>query len=115
MICEPQVLCTLYLVPLYLTLLVAERDTSFGQVIRAHLHFDTVAGEDLNVVHTHLTGDVSDDERSVLELHAEHSVGQGLYYRSVHFDAVLFCHTFCYLDDLDKSVSQDFPDKIKSG
>ena len=43
-------------------------------------------------MHTHLTGDVRDDERSVLELHAEHSVGQCLSYRSVYFDAVLFCH-----------------------
>jgi hypothetical protein len=25
-------------------------------------------------------------------LHAEHSVGQCLNYRSIYFDAVLFCH-----------------------
>ena len=75
MICEPQVLCTSYIVPSDITLLVAERDTSFGQVVGAHFYFDTVTGKDLDVVHTHLTGDVGDDERSVLELHAEHSVG----------------------------------------
>ena len=66
-------------------------------------------------MHTHLAGDVSDDERSVLELHAEHSVGQCLYYRSVYFDAVLFCHTVCYLDDLDKPVSQYFLNVVKRG
>lgn len=80
-------------------LLVAEGDTSFREVVGTHLYFHAVAGEDLNVMHTHLTGDMRDDEGSVLELHAEHSVGQCLGYRSVYFDAVLFCHTFCYLDD----------------
>ena len=80
-------------------LLVAEGDSSFGEVVRTHFHLDTVTGEDLNVVHTHLAGDVGDDKGSVLELNAEHSVGQGLYYRSVHFNAVLFCHTVVYLDD----------------
>ena len=80
-------------------LLVAEGDTSFREVVRAHFHLHAVTGEDLDVVHTHLAGDVGDDERPVFELHAEHSVGQCLNYRSVHFNAVLFCHTVCYLDD----------------
>ena len=68
-------------------------------------------------MHTHLTGDVGDDERSVLELDTEHSVGQCLYYRAVNLNAVLFCHTVCYLDDffLDESVTQYFVDKLKGG
>ena len=86
-------LCTSYIVPLYITLLVAEGDSSFGEIVRTHLYLDTVTGENLDVVHTHLAGDVGDDERSVLELHTEHSVGQCLYYRSIHFNAVLFSHT----------------------
>jgi len=73
-------------------LLVAEGDTSFRQVIRTHFDLYAVTGENLDVMHTHLTGDMRDDEGSVFELHAEHSVGQSLNYRSVHFDAVLFCH-----------------------
>ena len=66
-------------------------------------------------MHAHLAGDVGDDERPVFELHAEHSVGQCLNNRSVHFNAVLFCHTVCYLDDLDKSISQYFLDVVKGG
>ena len=60
-------------------------------------------------MHTHLAGDVGDDERSVLELYAEHSVGQCLYYGSIYFDAVLFCH------NLDESVSQNLLDVVKGG
>jgi hypothetical protein len=32
-------------------------------------------------------------------LHAEHSVGQCLYYGSIYFDAVLFCHNLFILDE----------------
>ena len=99
-------------------LLVAEGDTSFREVVRTHFNFDAVTGEDLDVMHTHLAGDVGDDERSVLELHAEHSVGQCLNYGSIYFDAVLFCHKltkFTNLLLLDKSVSQNLLDVVKGG
>ena len=93
-------------------LLVAEGDTSFREVVRTHFNFDTVTGEDLDVMHTHLAGDMRDDERSVLELHAEHSVGQCLNYGSIYFDAVLFCHNLFILDE---SVSQNLLDVVKGG
>ena len=106
------VLSLLYCVFKFVNLLVAEGDTSFREVVRTHFDFDTVTGEDLDVMHTHLAGDVGDDERSVLELHAEHSVGQCLYYRSIYFDAVLFCHNLFILDE---SVSQNLLDVVKGG
>ena len=96
-------------------LLVAEGDTSFREVVRTHFDFDAVPGKDLDVMHTHLAGDMRDDERSVLELHAEHSVGQCLNYGSIYFDAVLFCHNVYYLLNLDESVSQNLLDVVKGG
>ena len=93
-------------------LLVAEGDTSFREVVRTHFYFHAVTGEDLDVMHTHLAGDMGDDKRSVLELHTEHRVGQCLNYRSIYFNAVLFCHNLLFLDE---SVSQYFLDVVKGG
>jgi hypothetical protein len=51
-------------------------------------------------------------------LHAEHSVGQCLYYGSIYFDAVLFCHKLTKFTNwllLDESVSQNLLDVVKGG
>ena len=61
-------------------------------------------------MHTHFAGDMGNDEWSVFELDAEHSVGQSLHNRSVYFDAVLFCHMIC---DLDEIMSQNLLDVVK--
>ena len=60
-------------------LLVAEGDTSFREVVRTHFDFDAVTGEDLDVMHTHLAGDVGRNLMPVLQFHSEHGVGEGLH------------------------------------
>ena len=55
--------------------LVAENDAALGEVVRTHLYLYLVAGEDTDVVHAHLTGDVGDDGYAVFEFYTEHCVG----------------------------------------
>ena len=61
-------------------------------------------------MHPHLTGDVGDDERSVLKLNPEHCVGQSLYNGAVHLNTVLLSHINRFLNKL---ISQYFLDIIK--
>jgi NhaP-type Na+/H+ or K+/H+ antiporter len=58
--------------------LVAVDDAAAGQVVRRQLDHHPVLGEDPDVVLTHLAADVCEDPVSVLQLHAEHRVRQGL-------------------------------------
>src|SRR5438093_1948195 len=59
-------------------LLVPVRDSATGQVVGRELHLDAVAGEDPDVVHPHLPRDVGENLVAVVELQAEHRVGEGL-------------------------------------
>ena len=52
-------------------LFVAERNSSFGQIVWAHLNFDAIARKDANVVHSHFAADVGVDYVTVLQLHAK--------------------------------------------
>src|SRR4051794_25367604 len=61
-----------------LSLLVAVDDATAGEVVRGKLHDDPVLGEDADVVLPHLAADVGQDLVAVLQLHAEHRVGERL-------------------------------------
>src|SRR5436305_13875627 len=45
----------------HLCLLVAIGDAATGEVVRRQLHLDAVTGQDADVVHAHLSGDVRED------------------------------------------------------
>ena len=47
-------------------LFVSEHDSAFRQIVRAHLHLHFVAGQDFDVVHAHLAGNVGGDGMTVL-------------------------------------------------
>jgi len=70
---------------IFFFLFVSKHDAALGEVVRAHLYLHLVAGEDLDVVHAHLAGDVGGDFVSVFQLYAEHGIAQRF-----HDDAVLF-------------------------
>src|SRR3954470_12108429 len=61
---------------LCLSLLVPIGDSTAGEVVRRELHLDAITGQDADVVHAHLPGDVGEDLVAVVELHAEHGVGE---------------------------------------
>src|SRR6476660_8565141 len=59
-------------------LLVAVGDPATGEVVGCELDLNPIAGEDADVVHAHLAGDVREDLVAIFELDAEHGVGQRL-------------------------------------
>ena len=73
-------------------LLESEYDASLSEVVGAHLDLHLVSGQDFDVVHAHLAGDVRGDLMAVLQLHAEHGIGERFNNLTVLLDSGLFCH-----------------------
>src|SRR5437868_12253190 len=71
-------------------LLVPVGDATPAEVVGRELHLDPVAGEDPDVVHPHLPGDVRQHFVAVLELHPEHGVREWLDDRPLHEDRIVF-------------------------
>src|ERR1700730_9702812 len=77
-----------------LWLLVPVHDAAPGQVVGRQLHHHPVLGQDADVVLPHLAADVSEHLVAVLQLNAEHRIGQGLDHAALDLDgAVLLGHT----------------------
>ena len=72
------------------TLLEAVRDASAIQVIDRQLNRDLVTRQDLDVMHTHLAGNMGQDLVPVLKLDLEHRVGQRLEDGTFKLDYVFF-------------------------
>src|SRR5438105_2750063 len=70
-------------------LLVAVGDATTAEVVRRELDLHAVTGEDADVVHAHLPGDVREHLVPVLELDTEHRVGERFDDRSFHEDRVV--------------------------
>ena len=76
-------------------LLVAVHDAAPGQVVGRQLHHDAVLGQDADVVLPHLAADVREHLVTVLQLNAEHRIGQGLDHAALDLDGTVFLgHTF---------------------
>ena len=54
--------------------LVAIRDTTTGEVVGSEFNLHFVAGQNSDVVHPHLSGDVRQDSVAILEFHSEHCI-----------------------------------------
>ena len=72
--------------------LVSERNPSFGQVVRRHVHSHAVTGQNLDVVHTHVARDVGHDGVPILELDTETRIGERFQDGAVLCDRRLFRH-----------------------
>src|ERR1700679_2924002 len=68
------------------TLFEAECDPAFGQIIRGHLDIDAVTGQDADAVFTHFTAGMGQNDMLVVELYAEHRVGQQLSDHAAELD-----------------------------
>ena len=55
-------------------LLVAIRDTTAGEVVGSEFNLHLVAGQNSDVMHPHLSGDVRQDSVAILEFHSEHCI-----------------------------------------
>ena len=71
-----------------LVLLVPIGDPTTSQVVRRQLNLDAITGENSDVMHPHLSGDVGQHFVAVFEFDAEHGVRQRLGDRSFQNDRV---------------------------
>lgn len=74
-------------------LLVPVRDPTSFEVVGGELHLDAIARKDADVVHAHLSGNVSQNFVAVFQLYAEHGVGKGFDNGPFQYDCVFLC--FC--------------------
>ena len=72
--------------------LLAKGNATLGQVIGRQLNLYLVTGEDADVVLAHLAGDMGRDNVTIVELDAEHGVGQGVDHRAIHLYLFFFGH-----------------------
>jgi len=66
--------------------LIAVTNTSFGKIVRRHFDLHLVTGQNFDVMHSHFTGNMADDDMTVLKLHPEHGIGQSFQYGTILFD-----------------------------
>ena len=71
-------------------LLVPIGDPTTSQVVWRQLNLDAIAGENTDVMHPHLAGDMGQHFVAVFEFDAEHGVRQRLDDRSFKNDRVFF-------------------------
>ena len=91
-------------------LLVAVDDAAPGQVVGGKLHDDPVLGQDADVVLPHLAADVGKHLMTVLQLNAEHRIGQGLDHAALDLDgAVFLAHILTDSCVVDLAVGQPEP------
>ena len=90
-------------------LLEAVGDAAAVQVVHRQLHGHAVAGQDLDVVHAHLAGNVGEDGVAILELHLEHRVGQGFEYRALEFDYIFLSQKLLLQNGLIKQQRKIVP------
>src|SRR3989442_7765578 len=74
------------------------RDAAPRQIVGRQLHLHPIAGQDPDEVHPHLAAHVGEHAMAVLQLHAEHRVGEGFHHGALDLDRVFFGHVqFCSL------------------
>lgn len=56
------------------SLLVPVDDASTGEIVGRQFHHDTVIGQDADVVHAHLAGNMGEHFVPIVEFHPEHGV-----------------------------------------
>ena len=80
-------------------------DPTAGQVIRAHLNRDLVAGQDLDKVHPELAGNVCQNGVSIADIYIEHSIRQRISYDALNFDYVVLSQSLLTSNGFD-DISQ---------
>src|SRR4051794_27117072 len=71
---------------------MAVHDARAIEVVGRQLDPHAIAGEDPDAEAAHLAGDVPEDRVPVVELDAEHGVGQGLHHLALELDLLLLGH-----------------------
>ena len=71
-------------------LLVAVRDPTSFEIVRSELHLDTIARQDSDVVHAHLSRNMCQNFMAILEFDPKHGIGKGLSNCPLQYDCVFF-------------------------
>ena len=67
-----------------------ENDSALSQIVYRYLHRELVAGEDLNIVHSHFPGYMGSDHMSVGKLYLKHGVRKCFRDHAFKFDHIVF-------------------------
>ena len=59
-----------------LFLLISKCNSAFCQIVWGHFNLYFIAGQDLDIVHSHLSGNVSSDDVPVLQLDPKHGIAK---------------------------------------
>jgi len=71
-------------------LLGSKHDPALGQVVRRELHRHLVAGQNADVVHTHLPGDMTKHRVPVFEFYLERRIGEVFNHLPLHLNNIFF-------------------------
>src|SRR5690606_24704026 len=66
---------------------------AFAQVVGGQLHLNLVAGQNADVVLTHLAGNMSRYYVPIFQFYPEHRIRKGINYLTFHFNVIIFCHS----------------------
>ena len=77
-----------------LQLLTSPGDPALGQIIGRHLNSYLVTGQDLDIVHSELAGNVCQNRVSTADVDFEHCIWQCIGYDALKFDYVVFCQVY---------------------
>src|SRR5256714_14700565 len=83
---------TFIALPFASALFRAENDPRPGQIVRRQVHRHLVARQYLDVVHPHLSGDMTEHDMAVLQLYPERRVGQRFEDLSLHLYRLFLRH-----------------------
>ena len=73
-------------------LLGTEHDTCTTQIIRRQLYRHLVTRQDADVVHPHLSRNMSQHNMPVFQFHSKRGIRQILQNLALHLNNVVFCH-----------------------
>src|SRR5437588_9127013 len=95
--------------------LVAERDAPAREVVGRQFDLHAIARHQLDVVLPHLPRDVPEDDRAVVELHAEHHVRERLGDEAVDLDRLFLRRTRTCLLLLTLGGARRHPARARTG
>ena len=79
---------------LLICLLIPVSNPALAKIVWGEFYGNAVALQDLDEVHPHLAGNVSENDVTIFELYAKHCVRQCFVDHPVNFDRSLFRHLY---------------------
>ena len=94
-------------------LLVSIGDAASSEVIRRQLHLNTIAGQDADVVHPHLSRYVGEHLVTIVQLDPEHRIWKGFGDLSFQDDRIFFGLRQCETSSRNRADGRGSPRAVK--